>query len=362
MQAKYFEYRLEPAAQAIFESFQKMKIEHHASSGKELEDFADVWNLLNVQLKEPFEKEIGIPIDRAFRLCFGLKEFSSPPKDSFDVLFIPDQKLYAGIALNYSLPETSVRRVISGLTLTKESLDAENREVFDTKRHFQSRFRAFARLPHSTGPHLAWDTFTLEESLAEVVGDMSFCKLPSEWDLPSIYGAVQSVNQTLGKRFVQQVRDRFESCGWRCKTEVKGFIDRNGASYNIANDPGEIDVLAVSPDGSIIAQVECKRLSPSTDTRTYRDDLSDFYGSGKFVEKANRKHEWLIKNQLVLIADLERSTGARVKQTAIVRPIFLTLFPNFAATRATDITVISAKVFFQRLTTNPLSWPTSLEG
>ncbi len=360
-QDKYFEYRLESAAQAAFESFQKMKVEHHTSSGKDLEDFADVWNLLNEQLKEPFQKEIGIPVDRAFGLCLGLKEFTSPPKDSFDVLFIPEQKLYAGIASNYSLPETSVRHVLSGLTLTKESLDAENGEVFDTKRHFQSRLRPFARLPHPTGPHLAWDTFTLEETVAEVIGQMSCRKLPSEWDLPSISGAVQSVNQALSKRFVQQARDRFQSYGWRCITEVKGFTNRKGAFYNIANDPGEIDVLAVSPDGSVIAQVECKRLSPSTDTRTYRDDLSDFYGSGKFLEKAKRKHEWLIANQSVLLAHLERSTGARVKETATVRPVFLTLFPNFAATKTTAIPILTAKVFFQRLAKNPLSWPNSAD-
>lgn len=355
-QDKYFEYRLESAAQAAFESFQKMKLEHHTSSGNELEDFADVWNLLREQLKEPFHKEIGMPIDRAFGLCLGLKEFTSPPKDS-DVLFIPEQKLYEGIALNYSLPEASVRHMLSGLTLTKESLDAENREVFDTKRHFRSRFRPFARLPHPTGPHLAWDTFTLEETVAEVIGQISCRKVPSEWDLPSISGAVQSVNQTLSKRFAQQARDRFQSYGWRCITEVKGFTDRNGAFYNIANDPGEIDVLAVSPDGNVIAQVECKRLSPSTDTRTYRDDLSDFYGSGKFLEKAKRKHKWLMENHSVLAAHLERSTGARVKQTATVRPLFVTLFPNFAATKATDIPILTAKVFFQRLTKNPLYWP-----
>lgn len=356
-QEKYFVYCLEPTAQEVYDRFQKLKVEHHTFSGEELEDFPTVWNLIREQLNGAFEKEIGIPIDRAFGFCLGLKDFIAPPKDSFDVLFMPEEKLYAAIAMNYSLPETSVRDVIAGLTLTKESLEAENREVFDTKRHFQARLRPFAKLPHPTGPHLAWDTPTLEETLGEVIGHISFCRLPSEWDLPGIYGATQSVNKTLSKRFVQQVRDRFESCGWRCNTEVKGFTDRNGAFYNIANDPGEIDVLAVSPDGKVIAQVECKRLSPSTDTRTYRDDLSDFYGTGKFLEKAKRKHEWLMGNPSVLVAHLERSTGARLKQTATVRPLFVTLFPNFAATKATDIPILTAKGFFQRLTKNPLYWP-----
>lgn len=359
-QEKYFVYCLEAAAQQAYERFQKLEVEHYTSSDEEMEDFGTVWNLIREQLNGAFEKEIGIPIDRVFGSCLGLKDFIAPPKDSFDVLFLPEEKLYAAIAMNYSLRETSVRDVIAGLTLTKESLDAENREVFDTKRHFQSRLRPFAKLPHPTGPHLAWDTPTLEETLVEVIGHISFCRLPSEWDLPGIYEATQSVNKTLSKRFVQQVRDRFESAGWRCITDVKVLTDRNGALYNIANDPGEIDVLAVSPDGKVIAQVECKRLSPSTDTRTYRDDLSDFYGNGKFFEKAKRKYGWLMGNHSVLVAHLERSIGARVKQTAAVRPLFVTLFPNFAAIKATEIPILTARVFFQRLTKNPLYWPDSV--
>lgn len=361
-QEKYFEYRLESTALGVFQRFQRMKIEHHTSAREELEDFATVWSLVTEQLNGPFETEIGIPIDRAFGLCLGLKEFISRPKDLFDGLFVEEQKLYEAIAINYSLPERSVRHVIAGLTLTKESLDAENRGVFDTKRHFQSRLRPFAKLPHRTGPHLAWDTFTLEETIAEVVGHMSFCKLPREWDLPGIYGAIQRVNQTLSKRFVRQVRHRFENCGWRCIAEVKGLIDSNGTFNSIAADPGEIDILAVSPDGSIVAQVECKRLSPSDDTRTYRDDLSDFYDNGEFLAKAKRKHSWLMENRSVLIADLSRSAGAHVNETVRVCPLFLTLFPNFAATQATEIPILTGKVFFQRLSKNPLLWREATQG
>jgi hypothetical protein len=259
-QEKYFEYRLASAAQCVFERFEKMKLEHHTSSGEELEDFATVWTSVRDQLNEPFEKEIGIPIDRAFGICLGLKEFTSPAKDSFDVLFIEEQRLHTAIAVNYSLAETSVRHVLAGLTLTKESLDAENREVFDTKRHFQARFRPFAKLPHHSGSHLAWDIFTIEQALPELIGHISFCGLPTEWEVPTISERLQQVVQTLSKRFAYQVRDRFQLSGWRCIAEVEGLVDENGVFNRIA--PGEVDILAVSPDGTIIAQVECKRLKP----------------------------------------------------------------------------------------------------
>ena len=354
-QGKYFEYKLSLRDQAVFNRFEAIKLEYHTSSGEELEDFSTVWNLMKEQLNEPFQKEIGIGFDRAFGICQGLKEFTSPAKDSFDVRFIEEQGLFTAISENYSLAEQSVRRVMSGLTLTKESLEAENRQVYDTKRHFQARFRPFARLPHPSGPHLSWDTYTLEQALLEIIGHMSFSRLPSEWRLPLITEELQRVVQILSKRFALQVRDRFERCGWRCISGMEGLVDVNGVFHGIT--PGEIDVVAVSPDGNTVAQVECKRLSPSTDTRSYRDDVSDFYGPGLFVEKARRKHEWLKDNLSTLVSHLHRSAKIRASETATIRPLFLTLFPNFAETKATEILVLTAKVFFQRLTRDPSFWP-----
>jgi len=360
-QEQYFEYKLQPAATSAFERFQKIKIEHHTSSGEELEDFTTVWNLIKEQVNGPFENELGISIEKAIGFCFRLKEFIRPAEKSFGGLFVLEEKLYNGIAQNLSLPETAIRLVVAGLTLTNEALKAENRQLFETKRIFQSRFRPFARLPHTTGSHLAWHTYTLEQTLLEVIGNLSFGKIPPEWDYPKVSAAIQEVNQTLGKRFVYQVRDRFHACGWKCSAEVRDLIDSHGVRHSIANDPGEIDLLAVSPDGKIIGQVECKRLSPSTDTRTYRDDLSDFYGSGRFLEKAKRKHDWLTKNHSMVVAHMKRCTGARIKDTATACPLFLTLFPNFAVTRATEIPILTAKVFFQRLTNNPLFWPNNTQ-
>ena len=176
--------------------------------------------------------------------------------------------------------------------------------------------------------------------------------------MPAISERLQQVVQTLSKRFAYQVRDRFERSGWRCIAEVEGLVDETRVYNRIA--PGEVDILAVSPDGSTIAQVECKRLSPSTDTRSYRDDISDFYGAGKFLEKAKRKHDWLKQNLRTLVSHLRRSTGLDVKESATIRPLFLTLFPNFAETRATEIPVLTAKVFFQRLTDDPFFWPDTI--
>lgn len=360
-QEQYFEYRLNPAASDAFERLEKMRMEHHTSRGQELEDFTTVWNILRERLSGPFEKEIGIPIDRALGFCLQLKQFVRPAEKSFDVLFLPEERLYADVAQNCSLPEAAVRRVIAGMTLTKEAIEAENRELFDTKRHFQSRLRPFARLPHDTGPHLAWDTDTLEQTVAEIIANLTFGKIPKEWNLPAISRALQDVNQTLSKRFVHEVRERFAACGWRCVTEVTNLIDEHGTRHSIKNDPGEIDVLAVSPEGQTIGQIECKRASPSDDTRSYRDDLSDFYENGEFLKKAKRKHRCLVENRGILIGHLKRFTGARINNNAEVRPLFLTLFPNFAAIRATEIPILTAKVFFKMLTENPQFWPNTAQ-
>jgi hypothetical protein len=131
--------------------------------------------------------------------------------------------------------------------------------------------------------------------------------------------------------------------------------------HRIENDPGEIDVLAVSPDGKIIAQVECKRVSPSDDALTYRDDLFDFYRSGKFVETAKRKRAWLVENHAVVIHHLKCVTGIEVSDNAKIRSLFLTLYPNFAATRASEIPILPAKIFFKELSRDALFWPSTNE-
>lgn len=355
-QEKYFEYSLDPSAQAAFERLQQIKVEHHTFSGVELEDFEDVWKCVAQHLNEPFEREFGVSIERACGCCLGLKEFTSPAKDSFDVRFIPEDGVISAIAGNYSLNEVSVRRVIAGLTLTKECLDTENRKIFDTKRHFQSRFRPFARLPHSSGYHLAWDTFALEEIIPEMIGNMSFCKLPREWEVEDVRRAVGDVNQSLSKLFLQRASHRFKKVGWQCITEVKRLSDGNKVGTNISHDPGEIDIIALSPDGDIVAHVECKRLSPSTDTRTFRDDLSDFYGDQGFFAKVQRKQLWLSENQS-LVANHLRINGMSVGAAITIRPLVLTLFPSFAMIKTGEVPIVSAKVFFERLAKNRRFWP-----
>ncbi len=274
--------------------------------------------------------------------------------------FVREQGVYEAIARNCSYPEDAVQRVMEGFILTKESLDREKREYFNTKQHFQARYRPFAQLPHPLGPHLAWDTDTLTWILASaVIHNISFGKLPDEWKRGNISAAVNDIQQELSRRFVYEVKEQFEDCGWKCVVEVKRLRDARNIRHSIENHPGEIDVLAVSPDGETIAQVECKRVSPSDDTRTYRDDLSDFYGSGKFVEKAARKHSWLMENHAVVVHDLKRSIGIEVNDNAQIRPLFLTLYPNFAATRACEIPILPAKSFFKDVSRNALFWPSA---
>jgi len=355
-QEKYFEYKLQPAPASAFARFENMKIEHHTSSGEELEDFPSVWNLIKERLNGAFQSELGISVEKAIGFCYRIKEFVRPAEKSFGVLFVLEEKLYDGIAKNFSLSGTAIRRVLAGLTLTTESLKAENRQLFESKRIFQSRYRPFVRLPHATGPHLAWHTYTLESTLPDVIGNLIFGKIPPEWNYPKISAAIQEVNQTLATRFVYKVRDRFNACGWKCVTEVRELVDSQDIRHSIVNDPGEIDVLTVSPDGKIIGQVECKRLNASDDTRTYRDDLSDFYGNGQFLAKAKRKHSWLMKHRSVLIAHLSRSIGVHVDKTVRICPLFLTLFPNFAATRAAEVPIRTAKIFFRELTNNAFFW------
>ena len=294
--------------------------------------------------------------------CDQLQHFVRAAKNSFGVFFVLEQGLYEAIEKRCSYPKDAVQCVMAGLILTKESLDREKRAAFNTKQHFQARYRPFARLPHPIGLHLTWDTGTLLWVLTnEVIHNISFGKLPDEWKRGKITAAVNDIQQELSRCFVYEVKDQFAACGWKCVVEVKQLRDARNTRHIIENSPGEIDVLAVSPDGQTIAQVECKRVSPSNDTRTYHDDLSDFYGSGKFVEKAKRKHAWLMENHAVVVHHLKCSTGIEVSDNAKIHPLFLTLYPNFAMTRASEVPILPAQIFFQELSRDALFWPSATQ-
>jgi hypothetical protein len=342
-------------------AYQDMKIRHHTFDEPDLESSTGVIEAVADACDAAFSEELGLSVRQAVGLVHRLNEFCRPALNNFPVCFIHREHLADVVKQNFGLSPGSVLAVLSGLTLLPEQMATENKALYVAKREHQARYRPFALLPHPTGPHLQWDPAVAERAMIEVVERMSFGRLPVEWRKPAVQAAVERARSKLANGFVQEAKRRFEAAGWRCVTEVKVFKNASGTRHEVGNDPGEMDILALSPGKDVLLHLECKRVYPSENPRTASEDLQDFFGrDGKdgFISKATRKHKWLEENSATVLSHLQTQLGlGSLTGKVDVRTGFLTLAPNFAATRSATFAVMTGKLFFQQLRLAPNTSP-----
>ncbi|MFM9879373.1 MAG: hypothetical protein ACKVOO_03055 [Burkholderiaceae bacterium] len=117
----------------------------------------------------------------------------------------------------------------------------------------------------------------------------------------------------LGREFSQEVASTLRRLGWMAETEVK--MTRLGAPKN--PNLGDIDVLAWSPTGGILA-IECKRLKPVRSITEIAQTCDRFRGNaGDHLFKHLRRMDWIKNNFAKVVA----FTKADVKLDELRTPL-----------------------------------------
>jgi hypothetical protein len=126
--------------------------------------------------------------------------------------------------------------------------------------------------------------------------------------------------------FEGEVRGLLAASGWTVIGPVKKvYLDGKWREIPC----GEIDALAVSPDGKRLLLVEAKCLPFSTDVKMWHGDASDF--NKDFVPKIERKLKWCLEN-LAVIEHCFRTRHVPVdKRPSTATPLFATLRPHISA-------------------------------
>jgi hypothetical protein len=141
-----------------------------------------------------------------------------------------------------------------------------------------------------------------------------------------------------GKAFEKEVAGVIAAGGWRtfCSLSMK----RLGAPKKL----GDLDVLAVSPDGDEWLVIECKWFGAARTAREVANWMQSYHGTGgDKLERHIRRHEWISDNKEDVAKRLGLVAATQVKgRIATTRPIPLSFTQNLPE-QATVLTLRELK-------------------
>lgn len=267
---------------------ERIGIWHENMQGIELDiDIEDIYSTLEDSFIEEFGvslKQINIIIQEIIT-HFNNKKVTAINKN--EVISFVEEK--------YNIERENVNKILSGFIINCKNLNSEKREVFKPKQEYRAFYRGFFEVKLKKEIYLVWAKNMCIENICVLFRDIKFNKMPKEWKTENIKSDLGKISRSYSEKFEQLVKTSLEE-----KLKIYGrtnFKHKIGKIIDIPPDVGEIDYLGIDIDKNEFLVIECKMIAPGTEPRLWHDDIIKFTTRDKYIEKFNKKIDFISKNK-----------------------------------------------------------------
>lgn len=261
-----------------------------------------------VDFKKAIHQGFNIDYDKVLQTIFLVKDhFKLKEEDCISAKqngFLQDIEKYSGT------PIASIKKLLSGLTLTKDNKMILSERLKKPSSLNKYLFRPFLLWTINQKKYYVFGTaslFEVEESL--YLNAIPWAKIPIEWeDVVSFKKYADKKSNIHDKWLDNNVENSIKTTGLIYQRTVKKLITKEKA-YNLEiKDLGEIDFIIVSPYLNKVFIAECKHLIGRYDMVNQKEDFDHFTKDGKKIcydRRLNFKIEWMTKHKAILEKHLQ---------------------------------------------------------
>lgn len=336
----------------------KKEVQLHTSINEKFSHYYSIRfdDLIPDFLDNALKSTLEVTIEEIRTIVTAITGICKSESDNFDVPFCLKEDLFNNASKLLDISPETIERVISGLLLTKEKLNKENRQVFKPKQEYRLIYRPFVEMPHKLGKHLCWSKTQVKYSLINTFKKLCYRKTAPEWESSELKQCQTKLSHFLSDEFEDVCKKSLQEKDWETFKSLKTIHGKDEQRIDIEKEVGEIDLISISLEKRILLVGECKAIEPSTGPVFFRDDKTDFLrGEDSYYKKFKKKVQWVKNNIEHILAHFEKFKNIKIENPEI-KSIFITKYPNISETFITDIPMKSLKVFVYDLD-NSSKWP-----
>jgi hypothetical protein len=325
-----------------FEEYRR--VSQSGRSGLQYEDLLSPDNMIEMidYFQPSFEADHGVSLRDTLGVVGALRSWCKERVDGgFPVVFVHEEGAVNAVAANAKRSVDVINSILAGITLRAEDLQQEPHEAWQPKKTRRVLRRPILSLPHSTGPHLCWSHRVLRHAMETVLQDISFGRLPPEWDGPNVRKALVQYLDRVRNQWESVVANALARRGMSVAEGLHTIRGKENRKVTIA--PGEIDVLAVDIQRARVIVVEAKRLQPTYSPPEFAGELAQFR-KDEYVDKVLRKVDWVRDHWDDVRAHLVRWCGMKDAPEVPVdfRGCLVTKYESYAQVIDRRLPILSA--------------------
>lgn len=251
--------------------------------------------------------------------------------------FAPKSHVLDALAHDLGTDCETLEPLFAALMLSPSA--AGERKLWKPKEDARILRRPYIEMPHCLGTYLASSGSLVTNAMQIRLQDLQFGRCPVEWETAAVRREITKFTQRLDREWERTVEEEFVSRGLRAARSVKSVC---GQRLDAVGLPGEIDILLVDQDGSLVV-VEVKRTQPSYDPAYWRAELDEYVRKSRaYVGKHKRKVEWVRENWDTVCHELSsRGLMHGIPASAPrVSAVLITKFPTVVGAVVDDWPVI----------------------
>lgn len=264
----------------------------------------------------------------------------------------PLDVIIKSLSEDLKINEVQVSGIISGFSLTAESMLSEGRELYKPKQQYRAYKRGFFIFENEKVKYIIFSKRMARECFDLLVSDVCFRKIPPEWESNLIKKSLDKLSLEAGKWFERVVDRNLKSLGIQGELSVKSLKFRNKKIIHIPKSIGEIDFIGYSEKEKLLIIIEAKQVGFSSEPRMYIDDLDKFITSENgYVKKFQKKINWVIDNKDEVCKFLNEKTKKEVTINTIGYAM-ITHYPLYIASEIEEFSCLSLTKFMMEYKCN----------
>ncbi len=270
-----------------------IKLRQKYLKGKEFDH--DIKKHISV-LDSPLKEFLGMSYSEILYLLTSISLSTRPITSPDKVPMVDKEKYFIELSSKGKFPIESIKRTFDALTLSKEKLKRNPREVWNYKQQNRVSKKPFLEISYKGKDHLLWSDNKLQDFLTLLDLDVTFKNFPSELMNSQVSKAIDTISNQAGKWFESQVVHHMNKLNIKGSNFKKKVIS-NKSGTEVLCLAGEIDFLGLSISDSAIVLIECKMINSGFEARSFRQDRDKFLkGKHSYVKKLIRKTNWIFDN------------------------------------------------------------------
>lgn len=329
---EYYSFQLAPNLRQRMNSFVNRR---HRSMPEKYRKFLNLDDQgVVAALDDVFKAEHGITLTQVLGAGYAAHKFSAKAEnEGFNVRFVLRDVVLDATSQNLGIARKTLEPLFAGFVLSPSA--AVERVLWKPKQEPRILRRPYVEMPHELGVHYSWVESLVVNALKFRVQDLAFGRCPAEWETEAIRDAIIKFTQGLDGAWERTVEAELVSRGFRAIRSLKSI---DGLPLDQEGRPGEIDLLLVDVDGSLVVG-EVKRTQPTYDPTYWRAELDEYVRKKKaYVTKHRKKVEWVRDNWVRVCQELHsRGLMGQIPASAPrVRAALITKYPTIASVAVDD--------------------------